>query len=149
MPQKPSEIRAIILGEHAELRELLHEIEALLDRSARDAAARRALPEHLARFNELFLRHIAHEEEILGPVLADIDNWGPIRIEQMDAEHAEQRAQIHRLSALEPAPASSAYVDEVRGFVRAVLVDMDAEERECLSPNVLRDDTISIDAFGG
>ena len=82
-------------------------------------------------------------------MLADIDNWGPIRIQQMDEEHVEQRELIRELSRLLPDPDLRAYSERIRAFVLDVLADMDAEERECLSKDVLRDDTTSIDAFGG
>jgi hypothetical protein len=83
------------------------------------------------------------------PVLADIDNWGPIRIEQMDEEHVAQRATIDALSRLQPEADVKAYAAKIQAFVREIFADMDAEERECLNRDVLRDDTTSIDAFGG
>lgn len=149
MVHKPSEIRTIILGEHDVLRGRLTEIEDDLNRAATDTASRGRLPRTLTLFYEQFLQHIAHEEDILRPVLADIDNWGPIRIEQMDAEHVEQRRTIGELSRLEPEPDLSAYTAKIRAFVSEIRHDMDAEEHECLSPNVLRDDVTSIDACDG
>lgn len=149
MVHKPSEIRSVILAEHAVLRSRLDEIEAALERSAADGTSRRSLPGQLTRFCEEFLRHIEHEETILMPVLADIDNWGPIRIEQMDAEHAEQRRTMDELSRRSPDPDFAGYAATVRAFVREIRADMESEERECLSRDVLRDDTTNIDAFGG
>jgi iron-sulfur cluster repair protein YtfE (RIC family) len=149
MVLKPSEIRTIILGEHDVLRSRLAEIKAHLGRAATDAAARGELPKLLSQFYEQFLKHIAREEHILMPVLADIDNWGPIRIEQMEEEHVEQRATIHELACLQPDPDMKAYTARILAFIGEVQADMDAEERECLSRDVLRDDTTSIDAFGG
>jgi hemerythrin-like domain-containing protein len=149
MVQRPSEIRTIILGEHRELRERLAEIVTNLSRATAEPNVRAELQQQLARFYEKFLLHIEHEEQILRPVLADIDNWGPIRIQQMDEEHVEQRELIRELSRLLPDPDLRAYSERIRAFVLDVLADMDAEERECLSKDVLRDDTTSIDAFGG
>jgi len=149
MVLKPSEIRTIILGEHDVLRSRLAEINGHLGHAATEAASRAELPKLLAQFYELFLQHIAHEEQILMPVLADIDNWGPIRIEQMDEEHIEQRATINELSRLQPEPDLKAYTARILAFIGEIRADMDAEERECLSRDVLRDDTTSIDAFGG
>lgn len=149
MAPKPSEVRALILREHVELRGLLVDVEHALQRASQDTGARAQLQGKLAFFCERFLAHIAQEEKILEPVLADIDNWGPVRIEQMEAEHAQQRATIHDLVQLRPETDLASYADRVRGFLREVLTDMAAEEHECLSPDVLRDDTINIDAFGG
>lgn len=150
MVHKPSEIRSIILEEHGELRRRLAGIEALLDGVLRgDATTRRELRACFDALCQLFVTHIAHEEAILRPVLADIDNWGPVRIELMDAEHVEQRERVAELSRLSPDEEPGVYVRRVREFVADLRADMDAEERECLSPNVLRDDPISIDEFGG
>lgn len=150
MVLKPSEIRTIILEEHCELRRRLAGIEALLDGLTRgDSAARRDLQKSFETLCELFVTHIAHEEAILRPILADIDNWGPIRIELMDEEHAEQRERVAELTHLSPDADPGVYVRSVREFVTDLRADMDGEERECLSPDVLRDDTTSIDAFGG
>jgi iron-sulfur cluster repair protein YtfE (RIC family) len=149
MVLQPSEIRAIILDEHGALRSRLNEIEADLVRTATDAAALGRLQEQLQRFYELFLRHIAREEEILKPVLRDIDNWGPYRIERMDEEHVEQRRTIAALSRLVPDPDPSSYTETICDFIRDLRLDMDAEERDFLSKDVLRDDSINIDAFGG
>lgn len=150
MVLKPSEIRSIILEEHGELRRRLAGIEALLDGLTRgDAAARRDLRASFATLCDLFIMHIAHEEAILRPILADIDNWGPIRIERMDDEHVEQRKRVAELSKIPADADPGSYVDNVRAFVKDLRDDMDGEEIECLSPDVLRDDTTSIDAFGG
>ncbi|MCY2959154.1 MAG: hemerythrin domain-containing protein [Planctomycetota bacterium] len=150
MVLKPSEIRTIILEEHGELRRRLAGIEALLEGLSRgDSAARRELRTSFDTLCHLFITHIAHEEAILRPILADIDNWGPIRIELMDREHVEQRQRVAELAALSAETNPGAYVRSVREFVTDLRADMDGEERECLSPDVLRDDTTSIDAFGG
>lgn len=150
MVLKPSEIRSIILAEHGELRQRLAGIEALLDGLSRgDAAARHDLRTSFVALCELFVTHIAHEEAILRPILADIDGWGPVRVELMDEEHVEQRKRVAELSQLHPDTDPGAYVRSVREFVTDLRKDMDGEEHECLSPDVLRDDTTSIDAFGG
>jgi len=145
-----TQVRKIILDEHCVLRDELQEIGTLLDDVAvqrADATARLRL--RLMAFYSAFLKHIAHEESLLRPVLRDIDAWGPVRVERMDEEHRQQRATIVALAALDPAVDLDAFLGRVKAFVREVERDMADEERECLSPEVLRDDTIVIDTFTG
>ncbi|MBL8861099.1 MAG: hemerythrin domain-containing protein [Planctomycetes bacterium] len=150
MEKKPSEIRTTILGEHGALRRRLAGVEARLASLRQgDSGARRELRAEFDALCAEFVAHIAHEEAILRPVLADIDNWGPVRIELMDAEHAAQRQRILALAQLSPDADPAGYDQGVRAFVDDLRADMEAEERECLSPDVLRDDTTSIDAFSG
>ena len=149
MVLKPSEIRTIILEEHCALRRRLLEIETGVNLVEAGTGSHGELHGALQRFYELFLLHITHEETILKPALREIDNWGPVRIELMDVEHAEQRLTIRALSQLTAEPDVKAYIARIRGFVEEVRLDMAAEERDFLSQDVLRDDSISIDAFGG
>ena len=101
------------------------------------------------RWRVAFLRHIAHEDILLRPVLADVDAWGPARVEKMDDEHRQQRATIAALTMLDPGLQAEGDLGRIRAFVTEVERDMTVEEREGLSPDVLRDDTIVIDSFTG
>jgi len=42
-----------------------------------------------------------------------------------------------------------AYLGRLKEFVREMKKDMAEEERDCLNPDILRDDTIVIDTFTG
>ncbi len=140
-------IRQIILAEHDALRTNLRSIEALLDDVSKgNTAARDSAHQHFGKFLQMFLHHIAHEEEILRPVLEVIDAWGPARIATMDEEHATQRGVVNRLATLKASEDAAGWVAEVRAFIDELLVDMAGEEKTCLSPNVLRDDIIAVDA---
>lgn len=153
MPYPNTTIRSVILTEHDELRSELSSIEAQLDLVASgDVPAQAALHARMAKFLGTFLHHIENEEEILRPVLKDIDAWGPQRIARMDTEHLEQRALVLRLSGVTPAAAAQEqweWVAEVRSFINRLREDMVSEEHDCLDPTVLRDDLIAIDVFGG
>jgi iron-sulfur cluster repair protein YtfE (RIC family) len=150
MELNASQIRKLILDEHAVLRDELEDISALL----RDVAAERAqvaerLQRRMKKFYEAFLKHIAHEDSLLRPVLANIDAWGAVRVDKLDEEHREQRSVIGALTSLEAASNLENYLARTQGFVDSVMADMAAEEHECLSPDILRDDTIVIDYFTG
>ncbi len=150
MRRKPSEVRALIVSEHTDLRMLLASIEVRVSEPTRGGSqARAALRRELERFCDVFRMHIENEEALLAPILVDLDNWGPTRVEHMDLEHAEQRDRIAQLCALSPEVDPTDYVERIRRFCEDLRADMAAEELECLSPDVLRDDTINIDAFSG
>jgi iron-sulfur cluster repair protein YtfE (RIC family) len=145
-----SQVRKIILDEHSVLRDELEEVVTLLE----DVAAQRAdaagrLSHRMKTFYDAFLKHIAHEDSLLRPVLADIDAWGEARVKKLDEEHRQQRATIAALAALDPWSDVEGYLGRVKEFVREMTTDMAAEERDCLNPDILRDDTIVIDSFTG
>ncbi len=145
-----TQIRKLILDEHAVLRDELQDIATLLqDVTAKRAQAAERLRHRMKTFSEAFLKHIAHEDSLLRPVLANIDAWGAVRVEKMDDEHREQRSTIAALTSLEMASDLEGYLARIRAFVLAISADMEAEEHECLSPDILRDDTIVIDYFTG
>ena len=86
---------------------------------------------------------------MLRPVVAIADAWGAARVEKMDQEHRAQRDAVRALSGL---TFTSHRDDELRrlsDFLRDLEQDMEAEERGCLSEEVLRDDMIVIDTFTG
>lgn len=125
------DISAIVLGQHAELRARLRDLEVLGRPMPREAVAVH-LRISLLRFASLFEGHLAFEEEELAPWIRDVDAWGPCREEAMLAEHAEQRRRLREICAM--AEASSAdpldFAHEVSNLLVSVLEDMAREERQ-------------------
>jgi hypothetical protein len=137
-------LRKRILAEHERLREAIAKTLGA-ETHAKLTLAANALLDELAE-------HLAHEDDLLEPVLRTIDAWGEERARRMRDEHAAQREEIDRLRfalaqplpfAVEPRLAAA-----VRRFVERLGGDMAHEERDVLSPELLRDDAISIE-FGG
>jgi iron-sulfur cluster repair protein YtfE (RIC family) len=150
MELSASQVRSLILDEHAVLRDVLEEIEASLgELNRRVPGALGRLRGSLRTFNDAFLRHLHHEETVLRPVLVDIDAWGPARVEAMNEEHGDQRAALAQLTRLPLDQDLDATVQAIEQFVRRLRTDMDFEEQHALSPEVLRDDIIVIDTFMG
>lgn len=150
MELENSQIRRIVLGEHAGLRKRLDAIEAGLKTLSEGQ------PEPLAQVRglfkallEAFLRHVEHEEALLKPILLDLDAWGPVRLKEMEKEHEEQRAQVTALLALDPLAPVATWVTQMRGFTERLRADMAGEEHDFLDPDVLRDDSIAVDPFSG
>ena len=150
MELSASQVRSLILDEHTILRNVLEDIEdSLGEMTRRVPGAVRRLRASLRTFQDAFLRHLSHEETVLRPLLKDVDAWGPARVETMDEEHRTQRAAIAELSRLALDQDVDGTIQHIEEFVRRLRADMDGEEQHALSEEVLRDDIIVIDTFGG
>ena len=150
MELSASQVRSLILDEHAILRNILEEIEeALGEMTRRVPGCIGRLRASLRTFQNAFLRHLQHEETVLRPLLADVDAWGPARVESMDEEHRSQRGALAQLSRLALDMDMDSTVQQIEAFIRRIRADMDGEEHHALSEEVLRDDIIVIDTFMG
>jgi len=150
MELSASQVRSLILDEHTILRDVLEEIEAALgELTRRVPGALGRLRAILRTFDDGFQRHLQHEETVLRPLLADVDAWGPARVQSMDEEHQSQRAALAQLRRLALDVDVDCTVQQVEAFIRRIREDMDGEEQHALSDEVLRDDIIVIDTFMG
>lgn len=146
MELENTKLRRTILAEHDVLRKSLTEIEDLLGKvAAKNGDAQKLAHEKVQNLLQAFMRHLEHEERILQPVIQRIDAWGPARSASMSEEHATQRGEVTRLAGINPALNPIAWAGEVQAFIDTLLIDMAAEEKSILSPNVLRDDIIAVD----
>lgn len=149
MTIRNAEVRDAILKEHEHLRASMKAVQDALDGAGRSPGPVPApLLAALDSFLSEFLKHIAHEDVVLRPLLANLDAWARERVEHMDREHREQRERLQVLARMDPndAAAFTARVQETLTWIRN---DMAGEEKELLTPEVLRDDVIVIDSFGG
>ena len=96
-----------------------------------------------------FLKHIAHEDVVLRPLLANLDAWARERVDHMDQEHREQREKLQALARLNPTADPAAFTARVHETLQWIRADMAGEEKELLTPEVMRDDIIVVDSFGG
>ncbi|HEX3697933.1 MAG TPA: hemerythrin domain-containing protein [Polyangia bacterium] len=94
--------------------------------------------------------HLTFEERVLLPILERDPPLGPERASRLRDEHRQQRgilAAIHREAAAQPLlPTLAAKLAYLAAWL---LDDMAEEERELLTPDVLRDDAVSIDQNTG
>lgn len=150
MELSASQVRSLLLDEHTILRDVLEEIEGAVGEMTRRApGALGRLRASLRTFRDAFLRHLQHEEMVLRPLLADVDAWGPARVESMDEEHRAQRAALAQLTCLALDVDVDSTVQHIEAFIRSIRADMEFEEHHALSEEVLRDDIILIDTFLG
>ena len=137
-----------MLGQHAVLRAALDDLDGLA-RAIGGPPDREKLRPKLEDFVQLFLGHLAVEEGVLLPILRTVDAWGRLRVERVEAEHAEQRALIVELVERARAGAIDEVARDVRRFVSDLRDDMGREDADVLDARLVCDEAKVIDAMGG
>ncbi len=118
--------RERVLAQHEALREM---IRATKDAMALDDASF-ALPATVRELTTFFLKHLKVEERDLFPIIADLDPWGPMRVEQLVEGHRTQRAVVAAIiDQLDRDPDLAVLMADVDWFIHLLEVDM-AEEAE-------------------
>jgi hypothetical protein len=142
--------RETILEDHAALRRLMANLldaaaEALVDEKA-IGRARELLIELAVTLEE----HLTFEEDLLAPLLATADAWGPLRAVRLVDEHGQQRAALTALleDSRSGVRTTADLVDEIGWFVRGLERDMDAEERTLLTDLALGMDATLTEPIG-
>ena len=150
----PGQVRRRILSEHQDLRRLLTEVTRLAQ-EAREAAedsgpASGALRDGTRRLHAMLMAHLDLEDRILVPAIRDADGFGPVRAQQLAAEHAAQREELEiTLGAVARAFGSGAELaTHVARFADRLQRDMDHEEKAFLTEELLRDDIIRVGFIG-
>lgn len=103
----------------------------------------------LARTNQAFQRHLADEEALILPILNDDVPVGPWRAEALLQEHQRQRAELNTLARIEQPCSMDALAIRYGALVGELLRDMEREEQELITSDVLRDDGVVIDQTCG
>jgi iron-sulfur cluster repair protein YtfE (RIC family) len=139
------DVRAGVLAEHARLRTVIIEIDRLASAvSAGEADRLDALRERAGRLYRMLAEHIDHEDAVIGPIIARVDAWGPVRLEQMQHEHAGQRMALKQaVHDLEIEGRSLGQA--IQSMCWEILHDMRREEHDLLHPDLWRDGTIVVE----
>ena len=138
----PSQVREYVGHQHIQLRILFVEVRRAL---AEDRDPRPAILKLVYEVRE----HLDLEDRLLVPALRAIDRWGPQRASEVAAEHARQREELTALRERLRSSERSQAVEAAASLLAELTADMDAEERDLLSPELLRDDLITIGQNGG
>lgn len=157
MATTPSEmngltIRNRVLEDHRRIRAMLIQIDTArrhLGHRAPDALEEtRKQVRHLVA---VFQHHLALEEQMLAPCVAQIDAWGPVRVERMLREHREQRLLLKAIASdiADDTRTSEELADELAWLVDTLLRDMEREEKDLLDEDLLRDDGFVVDQSDG
>jgi Hemerythrin HHE cation binding domain len=145
----PSEVRSLVLRQHARIRELLDAVEQSANRllatalpNAEVGDATRHLTLQLCSVME---SHIALENDVLVTTLATIDAWGLVRAERLRHEHADQLAMLRAYVVELREGESTAAVLGLTASRLAVLIrcDMEHEEQHVLSPELFSDGLVA------
>lgn len=148
MELMPSEVRDVVLSDHAALRARITLIKRALreaEGQGNEAPLRSLLPDLFAHLRS----HLALEDRLLLPTLRSIDAWGPQREAAMVELHAQQRRWISDMSErMAGAATALELVKQTKEIIDELERDMESEEKDALNEQLLRDDPISVE-FGG
>jgi len=130
-----------LLQQHAELRRIVADCEALIERLDEGEDVAGELAHAVAKLRVAFEAHNKHEESLLRPVLIAADAFGPVRVDQMVDEHIREhravRATLDDLSA-----------EALAETLRTLITHLEEEERYFLTSKVLHDDLIIVEGGG-
>jgi hypothetical protein len=142
--------RRAVLDQHAELRRLLKMGMAQAQVCVKDQTlAHEPLRSLVTLIRDVFVRHIADEEALILPILEDDLPLGPLRAKRLREEHAGQRAEFETLCRWPEEENDLELALRFEGLGTALLDDIGHEERQLLTPEIIRDDCIVIDQDGG
>jgi len=133
---KPSAIRALLLGQHARLRERLVVAEALAERLRAGGAVRSPFRDAVTTLLEELIAHNVSEETLLEPLLRAGDAYAAARVARMHEEHFGEHALMREALVGTDLTIIAENLPELAETLRA---HMDAEERTFLHPGVIRD----------
>ncbi len=141
MKTHPSRLLSELLAQHDELRAIMDRCEELADQFDAGQTTALALTREIAKLRLAFDAHNQFEEQLLRPVLREIDAFGDVRIERMFSDHVGE----HRAMRLQLGDDTT---NALRGAIDSLRVHLQAEERYFLSSRVLRDDVVSVEGGG-
>lgn len=146
----PSEIRRELLEQHREVRARMDDARGAITRWKGGSPARDAVQVALALLADAVRKHNRREEELLRDIIPTVDAWGPARAEIMVEEHAKEHAELHAaLIEAGSAPDSEKASAILDALVTNLGEHMTREEKILLSEDVLHDDQLVRDYFGG
>jgi hemerythrin-like domain-containing protein len=142
---EPSQARARILTEHAELRSMLDRLDRWTRHAVDDAQALGPLRGGARELYYKLTAHLLLEDQVLAPRLREIPGWGTVLAERLAEEHRRQRERLeHALAMLDDESSSRALlIATVRSIARDLRLDMETEEKELLRPDLLQDTLIA------
>jgi hypothetical protein len=151
-PGSADDARLAILEQHETIRSLLNAARTVAGLAAAgNARVADLLPTYLDRVRAALEQHLAFEDRLLIPILVSDPPLGPERARRLREEHGRQRAELCALArpATDGTDLRRVTAARLRALSEAFLADMDEEERLLLTPDVLRDDLVSVDQDAG
>lgn len=141
MQHHPSKLLTELLKQHQSLRAMIDACDKLADELESGQGDPTALTREVAKLRLAFDAHNRFEEQLLRPVLREIDAFGDVRIDRMIADHLGEHRAVREHLGEGPVAVLRAALDHLR-------VHLQAEERYFLSSKVLRDDLVTVESGG-
>jgi iron-sulfur cluster repair protein YtfE (RIC family) len=144
------EVRLKLTAQHDVLRKQLAAAQRLARKVAKGEAKPKELRTLLGKLEAAVTAHCLEEDQMLRPLLATIDAWGPARVDFMEQEHLAAHAAL--VQAVEKASATRKTAELVvatNTMAKELLAHMEEEEEHLLSPNVLTLEIIRPDQCTG
>ena len=135
----PSKLLSELMKQHDALRAMMDHCDALADALDEGRGDASQLTREVAKLRLAFDAHNKFEEQLLRPVLREIDAFGEVRIERMVADHIGEHHAVREQLGDGPTAMLRSAIDQLR-------VHLQAEERYFLSSKVLRDDLVSVES---
>lgn len=132
-PLTPSRALDMLAAQHANLRQMIDHCEELADEVDAGTAGASELLREVARLRIAFDHHNQFEEQLLRPLLLDVEWLGAVRVSRMVEDHVEE----HRAMWL---GLTATPTGDLRGVLANLRDHLATEERYFLSRKVLRDD---------
>ena len=139
-PTTPSKLLAELVHQHQALRAMMDRCEQLADELDAGRAQASEVTREIAKLRVAFDAHNRFEEQLLRPVLRELDAFGDVRIDQMVDDHVQEHRTIR--GGLDGPTA------ELRASLYELRAHLAAEERYFLSSRILRDDLITLEGSG-
>jgi hypothetical protein len=138
--RRPAETaRRLVLEQHHQLGRMLRMGLAQARQSAAVDGGQEPLRDLVGLVRDVFVRHLADEEALIVPILEVDLPAGPPRVEALRQEHDRQRSELETLCAWPEDGSDLELAARFETLARTLLGDIAHEERELLSPDVLRD----------
>ena len=136
-----SRLLSELILQHDTLRAMMDRCDALADELDAGRGDPGELTREVAKLRVAFDAHNKFEEQLLRPVLREIDAFGEVRVERMFTNHVDEHREMRTQLGDGPTNVLRAAIDSLR-------VHLDAEERYFLSSKVLRDDLVTLESTG-
>lgn len=132
-PLTPSRALDTLAAQHATLRERIDRCDELADEVDAGTADAAPLLREVAQLRIAFDEHNQFEEQLLRPLLLDVEWMGAVRVSRMVEDHVEEHRAMRVGLAATP-------TSDLRGVLASLREHLATEERYFLSRKVLRDD---------
>jgi iron-sulfur cluster repair protein YtfE (RIC family) len=137
----PSKLLTELMKQHDAIRAIMDRCESLADELDQGRGDPSQLTREVAKLRLAFDAHNKFEEQLLRPVLREMDAFGDVRIDRMVADHIGEHHAVREQLGDGPTAMLRSAIDTLR-------VHLQAEERYFLSSKVLRDDLVSVEPGG-